>query len=131
MADNSTLVAETGKSILADSSILDSRINETSKENIFTRFTSDGEEEMPQVETRVVLVQEAAKSEELLKALEEIKVPYIKTETVDEYQDSESLEFETIFVVADFQHSVFNELYKADCRILGPPVVLQCARKGE
>ncbi|KAH0624163.1 hypothetical protein JD844_007619 [Phrynosoma platyrhinos] len=162
MADNSVLVAETGKSILADSSILDSRITETSKENIFTRSASDGEEEMPQVETRVVLVQEAAKSEELLKALEtikimevpvikiketssgkaeekliksiiqmEIKVPYITMETVDEYQDSESLEFETIFVVADFQHSVFNDLYKADCRILGPPVVLQCASKGE
>ncbi|XP_060623494.2 protein ECT2 isoform X3 [Anolis sagrei] len=132
MADNSTLIAETGKSILADSSILDSRSTETSKDNIFTRSASDGEaEEMPQVETRVVLVQEAANCEELLKALEEIKVPYIRTDAVDEYQDSDSLEFETVFVVADFQDSVFNTLYKAECRILGPPIVLQCARKGE
>ncbi|KAJ7324350.1 hypothetical protein JRQ81_017370 [Phrynocephalus forsythii] len=131
MAGNSTLVSDTGRSLLADSSILDSRIVETSKDNIFTQSASDVEEEMPQVETRVVLVKEAAKCEELQKALEEIKVPYIKTESVEEYEDSESPEFETIFVTKDFQDSVFNRLCKTDYRVLGPPVVLQCARKGE
>ncbi|XP_061493326.1 protein ECT2 isoform X3 [Rhineura floridana] len=142
MADNSTLMSDTGRSLLADSSILDSKITETSKENIFTGSASDGEDivhsflplptkEMPQIETRVVLLQEAAKCEELLKALEEIKVPYIKTESVDEYKDSESPEFETIFVISDFQDPIFNTLYKADCRVLGPPIVLRCARKDE
>uniref|UniRef100_A0A8C5TAB6 Epithelial cell transforming 2 n=1 Tax=Malurus cyaneus samueli TaxID=2593467 RepID=A0A8C5TAB6_9PASS len=119
-------------------------------------------EEMPQIETRVVLVQEAGKREELLKALEtikimevpvikikesspdkseekliksiihmEIKVPYIKTDTIEELGDADSPEFETIFVVSDFQAPIFTNLCKADCRVIGPPVVLHCAQKGE
>lgn len=43
MADNSTLVSDTGRSLLADSSILDSKITETSKDNIFTQSASDVE----------------------------------------------------------------------------------------
>ncbi|XP_047915545.1 protein ECT2 isoform X1 [Anser cygnoides] len=162
MADNSMLMSETGRSLLADSSVLDSKIIETSKENVFPGSVLDAEEEMPQIETRVVLVQEAGKHEELLKALEtikimevpvikiketspgkseekliksiihmEIKVPYIKTDTIEELGDSDSPEFETVFVVTDFQDSIFNSLCKADCRVVGPPVVLHCARKGE
>ncbi|XP_028587426.1 protein ECT2 isoform X8 [Podarcis muralis] len=162
MADNSTLMSDTGRSLLADSSILDSKITESSKENLFRGSASDDEEEMPQIETRVVLPKEAAKCEELLKALEtikimevpvikikeassgkseekliksiihmEIKVPYIKTDSVEEYKNSDSPEFETIFVIADFQDPIFNDLHKADCRVLGPPIVLHCARKGE
>ncbi|XP_059678942.1 protein ECT2 isoform X5 [Gavia stellata] len=131
MADNSTLVSETGRSLLADSSVLDSKIIENSKQNVFSGSVLDVEEEMPQIETRVVLVQEAGKHEELLKALEEIKVPYIKTDTIEELGDSDSPEFETIFVVSDFQDSIFNNLCKADCRVIGPPVVLHCAQKGE
>ncbi|KFO69313.1 Protein ECT2 [Cuculus canorus] len=162
MADNSTLVSETGRSLLADSSVLDSKSIEISKENVFPGSVLDVEEEMPQIETRVVLVQEAGKCEELLKALEtikimevpvikikesspgkseekliksiihmEIKVPYIKIDTIEELGDSDSPEFETVFVISDFQDSVFNNLRKADCRVIGPPVVLHCARKGE
>ncbi|KFU94567.1 Protein ECT2 [Chaetura pelagica] len=162
MADNSTLASETGRSLLADSSVLDSKIVETSKENVFPGSGLDAEAEMPQIETRVVLVQEAGKNEKLLKALEtvkimevpvikiketspgkseekliksiihmEIKVPYIKTDTIEELGDSDSPEFETIFVVSDFQDCIFNNLCKADCRVIGPPVVLHCAQKGE
>ncbi|NWR98383.1 ECT2 protein, partial [Motacilla alba] len=162
MADSSTLVSETGKSLLADSSVLDSKIIETSKENVFRATVLDVEEEMPQIETRVVLVQEAGKREELLKALEtikimevpvikikesspdkseekliksiihmEIKMPYIKTDTIEELGDSDSPELETIFVVSDFQAPIFSNLCKADCRVIGPPVVLHCAQKGE
>ncbi|KAM6326649.1 protein ECT2 isoform 4-T4 [Podargus strigoides] len=131
MADNSTLVSESGRSLLTDSSVVDSKITETSKENVCPGSVLDVEEEMPQIETRVVLVKEAGKHEELLKALEEIKVPYIKTDTIEELGDSDSPEFETIFVVSDFQDPVFNNLCKADCRVVGPPVVLHCAQKGE
>ncbi|NWY29874.1 ECT2 protein, partial [Pheucticus melanocephalus] len=163
MADSSTLVSETGRSLLADSSVLDSKIIETSKENVFRATVLDVEaEEMPQIETRVVLVQEAGKREELLKALEtikimevpvikikesspdkseekliksiihmEIKIPYIKTDTIEELGDSDCPEFETIFVVSDFQAPIFSNLCKADCRVIGPPVVLHCAQKGE
>ncbi|XP_066412583.1 protein ECT2 [Molothrus aeneus] len=162
MADSSTLVSETGRSLLADSSVLDSKIIETSKENVFHATVLDVEEEMPQIETRVVLVQEAGKREELLKALEtikimevpvikikesspdkseekliksiihmEIKMPYIKTDTMEELGDADCPEFETIFVVSDFQAPIFSNLCKADCRVIGPPVVLHCAQKGE
>ncbi|NXC95309.1 ECT2 protein, partial [Certhia familiaris] len=163
MADNSALVSEAGRSLLADSSVLDSKIIETSKENVFHAAVLDVEaEEMPQIETRVVLVQEAGKREELLKALEtikimevpvikikesspdkseekliksiihmEIKMPYIKTDTAEELGDSDSPEFETIFVVPDFQAPIFSNLCKTDCRVIGPPVVLHSAQKGE
>ncbi|KAM4659907.1 protein ECT2 isoform 3-T3 [Amazona ochrocephala] len=130
MADNSMLMSETGRSLLSDSSVTDSKIVESSKENVSLGSVLDVEE-MPQIETRVVLVQEAGKREELLKALEEIKVPYIKTDTIEELGDSDSPEFESIFVVSEFQDSIFNNLCKADCRVIGPPVVLHCAQKGE
>lgn len=43
MADNSTLVSESGRSLLADSSVLDSKIIETSKENAFPGSVLDVE----------------------------------------------------------------------------------------
>ncbi|XP_074860057.1 protein ECT2 isoform X4 [Carettochelys insculpta] len=131
MTDNSTLVSDAGRSLLGESSVLDSKITETSKENIFIGLASDVEEEMPQIETRVVLVQEAGKCEELMKALEEIQVPYIKVESVEDFADCESPEFETVFVVTDFQDSILDNLYKFGSRVLGPPIVLHCARKGQ
>ncbi|XP_061024341.1 protein ECT2 isoform X5 [Dama dama] len=131
MADNSALTSTTGSTSLADSSIFDSKVAETSKDNLFIGSTSCVEEEMPQIETRVILVQEAGKQEELIKALKEIKVPFVKMESVEEFKSLDSPEFENVFIVMDFQDSVFNELYKADCRVIGPPVVLNCAENGE
>lgn len=58
-------------------------------------------------------------------------MPYIKTDSVEEYEDTESPEIETVFVISDFQDSVFEGLHKADCRVLGPPIIQHCARKGE
>ncbi|XP_038599204.1 protein ECT2 isoform X6 [Tachyglossus aculeatus] len=130
MADNSDLISTAGRSFLADTSIFDSRITETTKENSFIG-PALGVEEMPQIEARVILVQEAGKQEELIKALKEIKMPFIKAESVKELEDADSPEFENIFVVKDFQDSFFNDLYKADCRVLGPPIILNCAQKGE
>ncbi|XP_060006004.1 protein ECT2 isoform X10 [Lagenorhynchus albirostris] len=131
MAENSALTSTTGSTSLADSSIFDSKVTETSKENLFTGSTSYVEEEMPQIETRIILVQEAGKQEELIKALKEIKVPFVKMESVEEFKSLDSPEFENVFIVTDFQDSVFNELYKTDCRVIGPPVVLNYAQKGE
>ncbi|KAM6223065.1 protein ECT2 isoform 2-T2 [Rhynchocyon petersi] len=161
MADNSLLTSAIGRTSLADSSIFDSKVTETLKENLCVGSTTYVEE-MPQIETRLVLVQEAGQQEELTKAIEtikimevpvikikescpgksdeklvksiinmEIKVPFVKMESVEELESLDSPEFENVFVVMDFKDSVFNHLYKADCRIIGPPVVLKCARKGE
>ncbi|XP_056421176.1 protein ECT2 isoform X2 [Hyla sarda] len=129
MTDNSILAPAGGRSLLADSSVFDTKIAETSKENLFTG-TADVDD-MPQVETRVVLVQDAGRNESILKALEGIKHPYVTTESVEEYADADAPEFENVFVISDFQHPSFRYLYKADCRVLGPPIVLYCAQKGE
>ncbi|KAM4862175.1 protein ECT2 isoform X13 [Urocitellus parryii] len=131
MADLSILTSTTERTSLADSSIFDSKVTESSKENLFIESTSCVEEEMPQIETRVVMVQEAGKQEEVIQALKEIKVPYIKMDSLEEFESLDSPEFENVFVLMDFQNSVFNDLYKADCRIIGPPVVLNSAQKGE
>uniref|UniRef100_A0A8C8ZV88 Protein ECT2 n=1 Tax=Prolemur simus TaxID=1328070 RepID=A0A8C8ZV88_PROSS len=130
MAENS-LSSCTGRTSLAESSIFDSKGTETSKENLFIGSASYVEEEMPQIETRVILVQEAGKQEELIKALKEIKVHFVKMESMEEFEGLDSPEFENVFIVMDFQDSVFNDLYKADCRVIGPPVVLHCSQKGE
>lgn len=49
MADNSMLMSETGRSLLADSSVLDSRIIETSKENEFPGSVLDVEGDVKSV----------------------------------------------------------------------------------
>ncbi|XP_018120008.1 epithelial cell transforming 2 S homeolog isoform X3 [Xenopus laevis] len=130
MGDNSMLAQTAGKSLLADSSVFDSKITETSKDNLFAG-SADLDEEMPQIETRVVLVEDAGRNEELIKALEEIKVPCIKTDSVEEFVEADTPEFESVFVISDFQKPAYRFLYKADCRVLGPPIILYCAQKGE
>ncbi|XP_023371529.1 protein ECT2 isoform X4 [Otolemur garnettii] len=130
MAGNS-LLSSTERTSLADSSIFDFKVTETSKENLCVGSASYVEEEMPQIETRVILVQEAGKQEELIKALKEIKAHFVKMESMEEFEGLDSPEFENVFIVMDFQDSVFNDLYKTDCRVIGPPVVLQCSQKGE
>nr|XP_033815183.1 protein ECT2 isoform X2 [Geotrypetes seraphini] len=162
MTDNSMLTSGAGMSLLADISVLDSKIAETSKENVFIGSASDNDEEMPQIETRVILVKEAGNNEALLKALEtikimevpvikikenipgkssekfvksiinmDIKVPYMKAESVEEFRDVDCPEFETVFVVSDFQNENYKYLHKTEYRVLGPPIVLSCAQKGE
>lgn len=71
MADDSVLPSPTEITSLADTSVFDSKVTETSKENLCMVSTSNVDEEMPQVEARVVVVQEAGKQEELLKALKD------------------------------------------------------------
>uniref|UniRef100_H3AXS6 Epithelial cell transforming 2 n=1 Tax=Latimeria chalumnae TaxID=7897 RepID=H3AXS6_LATCH len=78
MADNSTLASMTGQSLLVDSSVFESKITEMSKDHLFAGCASEDLDEkiveMPNIETRVVLVGDAGHNEELLKALETIKV---------------------------------------------------------
>ncbi|XP_066503593.1 protein ECT2 isoform X2 [Hoplias malabaricus] len=132
MADSSVVTLGVTRSLLVDSSVYDSRMAETSKEHTFLGLASDDAEEiLRQVETRVVLVGETSKDAKLLKAVEDINVPCIKTDNVREFGDGENAEFETVFVLKDFQSPDYSYLYKNDNRILGPPVVLHCAGKGE
>ncbi|XP_066564909.1 protein ECT2 isoform X2 [Amia ocellicauda] len=132
MADSSTLMLGTARSLLVDSSVFDSRLAETSKDHLFLGLMpEEGRDVLPHVETRVVLVGEAGSNEEIINALEEIKVPYIRTDNVKEFGEEESAEFETVFVLTDFKNPDYTYLYKHDNRIIGPPVVLHYAMKQE
>uniref|UniRef100_A0A2K6GS50 Epithelial cell transforming 2 n=1 Tax=Propithecus coquereli TaxID=379532 RepID=A0A2K6GS50_PROCO len=105
MAENS-LSSYTGRTSLAESSMFDSKGTETSKENLFIGSAS-------YVEGKCTILH------------------FVKMESMEEFEGLDSPEFENVFIVMDFQDSVFNDLYKADCRIIGPPVVLHCSQKRE
>ncbi|XP_068175497.1 protein ECT2 isoform X2 [Antennarius striatus] len=132
MADSSILTLGTARSLLVDSSVCDSRIAETTKDLVFLGMAcEEGEDMLPKVETRVVLVGAAGRSGPLLKALQDINTPFIITDNVQEFADGENADFETVFVLTDFDSPDYTYLYKRDNRIVGPPVVLHCAAKEE
>ncbi|XP_061152389.1 LOW QUALITY PROTEIN: protein ECT2 [Syngnathus typhle] len=73
MADNSILTF--GRSLLVDSSAYDSRIEEPTKDYLLLGTACDDREDMlPKVEPRIVLVGEACKNTELVKALQDVRV---------------------------------------------------------
>ncbi|KAM4738952.1 LOW QUALITY PROTEIN: protein ECT2 [Anableps anableps] len=163
MADSSMVTLGHVRSLLVDSSVYDSRIVETTKDQGFLGMTCEYREDMlPKVVTRVVLVGEAGRNGALVKALQAIRVmevpvvkiregeagskekmmiksivtmdintPFIKTDNVQEFEDGDNTDFETVFVLTDFNSPDYTYLYKHDNRIIGPPVVLRCAAKEE
>uniref|UniRef100_A0A6Q2Y476 Epithelial cell transforming 2 n=1 Tax=Esox lucius TaxID=8010 RepID=A0A6Q2Y476_ESOLU len=75
----------------------------------------------------------AEAGEKLIKSIVnmDINISCIKTDDVKEFGDGENTEFETVFVLEDFDSSDYSYLYKHDNRIVGPPVVLHCALREE
>ncbi|XP_051957143.1 protein ECT2 [Xyrauchen texanus] len=71
--------------------------------------------------------------EKLIKSIVnmDINTPCIKTDNVRDFGDGENCEFETIFILKDFQAPECSFLYKNDSRILGPSAVMYCSSKGE
>ncbi|XP_034737350.1 protein ECT2 isoform X3 [Etheostoma cragini] len=131
MADTTIVTLGTARSLL-DSSVYDSKIAESTKDHVFLEMAcEDGEDILPKVETRVVLVGEAGRNGALVKALQDINIPCIMTDNIQEFGDGDSTNFETVFVLTDFDSSDYNYLYKHDNRIVGPPVVLHCAATEE
>ncbi|XP_053710341.1 protein ECT2 isoform X1 [Synchiropus splendidus] len=61
----------------------------------------------------------------------DINTPCIMSNNVEEFRDEENTDFETVFVLADFDTPDYNYLYKHENRIVGPPVVLSSALKEE
>ncbi|KAM7388774.1 hypothetical protein PAMP_024924 [Pampus punctatissimus] len=61
----------------------------------------------------------------------DISTPYIMTNNIQEFGDGENTDFETVFVLSDFDSPDYSYLYKHDNRIVGPPVVLHCAAREE
>ncbi|XP_041913362.1 protein ECT2 isoform X3 [Alosa sapidissima] len=80
MADCSIVTIGTTRSLLVDFSVNDSRMAETSKEHTFLGLPDDMDD-MPRVETRIVLVGETGNNPAIVKALQDIKimeVPVVK-----------------------------------------------------
>ncbi|XP_041038911.1 protein ECT2 isoform X1 [Carcharodon carcharias] len=127
MAERSSTAASAG-SLLVDSSGFDSRLADSSKEHLLA--ASEDVEGAPLIQTKVALLGEVGNTEEVLKALEEIKLPFVKLGSVEDF-DNENHEMETIFVLKEFEDQPYETLHKMNARILGPPVVLHCARKRE
>ncbi|KAI4894886.1 hypothetical protein NFI96_013643, partial [Prochilodus magdalenae] len=160
MADSSIVTLGMARSLLVDSSVYDSRMAEEHTflalasydaeeilRQVETRVVLVGEtgsnaelikaiEAIRIMEVPVVKIKEGEPGEpgeKLIKSIVnmDINVPCIKTDNVREFGDGENAEFETVFVLKDFQSPDYGYLYKNDNRILGPPVVLHCAGKGE
>ncbi|KAM4548718.1 protein ECT2 isoform 3-T3 [Odontesthes bonariensis] len=132
MADSSMVTLGTARSLLVDSSVYDSRVAEVTNDHTFLDMAyEDGEDILPKVETRIVLVGEAGRNASLVKALQDINTPFMTTDNVQEFGDGENTDFETVFVLTAFDSPDYNYLYKRDNRIVGPPVVLHCAAKKE
>ncbi|XP_043926707.1 protein ECT2 [Protopterus annectens] len=132
MTERHTLTSGASLSLLVDSSVLDSKITDTYKERVFNASASeDAEDETSPVETRVILVGDACSNQQLLKALEDIKMPCIKAESMEELGNLENTDFEAIFVLPDFKDPAFDYLNSPENRVLGPPIVMLCARRKE
>ncbi|XP_060690138.1 protein ECT2 isoform X1 [Hemiscyllium ocellatum] len=147
-------------SVLVDSSGFDSRLADSSKEHLLIETVSDAVEGAS-LPTEVVLIGKIGDTEDVLKALEtvkemevplkvkestpnskfgqrfiksivnmEIKQPFVKLDGIQDF-DNENTELATIFVLEEFEGQTYETLHKKNARILGPPVVLHCARKGE
>ena len=53
------------------------------------------------------------------------------TDSIQEFGQTDSVQFESVFVLSDLECPDYKDLYKQDKRIIGPPVLLQCAAKEE
>lgn len=55
----------------------------------------------------------------------------VASDAIQEFADQDNADFETVFVLADFNCPEYAYLYKWEHRIVGPPVILHCAAKNE
>ncbi|XP_045200186.2 protein ECT2-like isoform X2 [Mercenaria mercenaria] len=79
-------------------------------------------------EMRIILVgEECRQNAELVDAVEKLDCDKFESETGYEYI-ADASEFDLVFVLSEFKGEVFDKLHKADVRIVGPPVILRCAR---
>lgn len=63
--------------------------------------------------------------------LQTLKIPTIKTEDTKDILKTMNDEVETVFVCDPFEGEEFLNLHKEEQRIIGPPVVLACAKNNQ
>ncbi|XP_052899301.1 protein ECT2 isoform X2 [Anopheles moucheti] len=80
--------------------------------------------------TRICLVGPVAQDAATLAAAQSLKLPIVTSDTGAEYVgDDDSIS--TVFVLSDFEGPVYDAIYKAKQRILGPPALQQAVRFSE
>lgn len=63
-------------------------------------------------------------------AFQKLDYEVFESETGTDYiQDT--TEFDCVFVLSEFKGEVFDALHKADVRIVGPPVIIRCAKESQ
>ncbi|XP_067085996.1 protein ECT2 [Osmerus mordax] len=161
MADSSIITLGTARSLLVDVSVCDSRMvdhtfldmacddMEDMLPRVETRVVLVGDagknealvKALQAIKVMEVPVVKLKGGEPGLNAGEKLMIKSIvnmdinktclKTDNVREFGDGENAEFETVFVLKDFDTPDYSYLYKNDNRIVGPPVVLYCAGREE
>lgn len=47
------------------------------------------------------------------------------------FEHMNDADYDTIFIVDNFDGDIYNRLHKEGCRILGPPVIIRCSQNNE
>ncbi|XP_052783729.1 protein ECT2-like isoform X2 [Mya arenaria] len=80
-------------------------------------------------EVRVILVgEDCQQNTELNDATKELEYEIVTSDTGNEYV-ADAVEYDSVFVLTDFKGEAFENLRKADVRIVGPPVIIICAKE--
>ncbi|XP_071950219.1 protein ECT2-like [Antedon mediterranea] len=89
------------------------------------------EEEMIPLDVRICVVGEVlADKIELARSLEKLKFPVLYSPDGSEYyQHSE--QFDTVFVIDNFEGALFKRLAQSEHRVIGPSVILSCAKDAQ
>nr|XP_040222614.2 protein ECT2 isoform X1 [Anopheles coluzzii] len=81
--------------------------------------------------TRICLVGPVAQDAATLAAAQSLKLPIVTSDTGAEYIGDDDISIRTVFVLNDFEGPVYDAIYKAKQRILGPPALQQAVRSSE
>ncbi len=75
----------------------------------------------------IVVGTKCRNNKDLRKALDYFRCPVRYSDTGLEHMH-EADPYQTVFVLDKFDGDIFHRLHRAHCRILGPPVIIQCAQ---
>ncbi|XP_071489543.1 protein ECT2-like [Diadema antillarum] len=87
---------------------------------------------MMAVDVRFCLIgDQLSKHTQLHQALQKMKMPYVFSDTGQEYLSTKHEPVETVFVLPEFEGETFQLLTKNDLRVLGPTAIIQSAATEE
>lgn len=92
---------------------------------------ADGSSEADEsIDTEFIVVgQKCRNNKDLAAALDSYGFPVRYSDTGFEHMND--ADYDTIFIVDNFDGDIYNRLHKEGCRILGPPVIIRCSQNNE